>query len=159
MNYTRRGTCSTFGGPHDTGVGAAEDLALYEHADVAKAPDGLFLEKQPAGTTGTARRLNPAALYCAMRFAYTQQMRGTHKPGLGTCLDVVTSRAWLHQHPLLVSNPKHPNLPPIEVHAVDWGPNSDTGRIIDLSPGAAAALGVQTDDEVIVTIPIPVSNE
>ncbi len=154
MSFTLTGPCSTFGGPHDPGVSPSEDLALYEGADVGSAPAGVFLERQPAGTTGTARRLNPQAFYGAMRWAYTAGSRGLRKPGLGVCLPVCTPQAWLRRHPILVSNPKHPGLPPIKVHAVDWGPNSDTGRIIDLSPGAAAALGVGTDDEVTVTIEV-----
>lgn len=31
---------------------------------------------------------------------------------------------------------------------VDWGPNVRTGRLIDISPGAALILGCQTDDVV-----------
>src|SRR5258707_15251413 len=37
-------------------------------------------------------------------------------------------------------------------HPVDWGPNIKTGRIADLSPGGAAALGLKTDDIVTVTL-------
>jgi len=150
--FSTTGKCSTFGGPKDTGVGVHEDLALYEVGQLHAAPPGLFLPQQPAGTTGTARRLNPAAYYCAMRWAYADSMRSTLKPGLGVCLSVTTSRAWLLQNPILVSNPKRPDLKPIKVYGVDWGPNSDTGRIIDLSPGVAAALGVETNGQVTVTI-------
>jgi hypothetical protein len=38
---------------------------------------------------------------------------------------------------------------------VDWGPNASTGRIADLSPGLASALGLNTDDECTVEVPLP----
>ncbi len=159
MSCTLRGTCSLFGGPSDKGVAADEDLALYEMSNLKAAPAGLFLTYTPHGTTGTARRLNPQAMYCALRFAAHESMCGKTLHGLGTCLPVCTPPAWLRSNTIALTNPKHPDQPPVMVHVVDWGPNSDTKRLIDLSPGAAAALGVETDDEVIVTMPIPTGNE
>ena len=41
----------------------------------------------------------------------------------------------------------------IKVYPADWGPHEDTGRVADLSPGAAAALGIETDDLVDVIFP------
>jgi len=35
----------------------------------------------------------------------------------------------------------------------DWGPNSDTNRVADISPGLMDKLGIDTDDEVIVQFP------
>jgi hypothetical protein len=35
----------------------------------------------------------------------------------------------------------------------DWGPNENTGRIADISPGLMDDLGIGTDDEVEVTFP------
>jgi len=35
----------------------------------------------------------------------------------------------------------------------DWGPNENTGRVADLSPGLMEALGLNTDDEVEVIYP------
>jgi hypothetical protein len=35
----------------------------------------------------------------------------------------------------------------------DWGPNENTGRIADLSPGLMTDLGIETDDEVTVVYP------
>ena len=40
---------------------------------------------------------------------------------------------------------------------MDWGPNTDTGRVADLSPGLATFLGLDTDDRVQVTIPTVVA--
>ncbi len=39
---------------------------------------------------------------------------------------------------------------PIPAWVVDWGPNEDTGRTFDLSPGLAERLGVETGDRVMV---------
>jgi len=146
--FSITGTCSTFGGPDDTGVSPSEELALYERQDVSTAPKGLFLERQPQGTTGTARRLNPKAYYVAMRWAYKDSDRSTVKPGLGVCLPVTTPRAWLKRNPVTVSANGHS----VKAWAVDWGPNSRTGRIVDMSPGLAEALEVRTDQKVTVEI-------
>ena len=37
----------------------------------------------------------------------------------------------------------------------DWGPNAQTGRVADLSPALMEDLGIETDDEVIITYPAP----
>ena len=39
-----------------------------------------------------------------------------------------------------------------DARPVDWGPHISTGRVADLSPGLAAALGLRTDDVVRITI-------
>ena len=70
------GKMSHFGGPDDTGVAADEGLALYNSpADVASHPE-LFLDQQPPGTTGLARRLNPDAMYLACRWDYKMTSKG-----------------------------------------------------------------------------------
>lgn len=125
------GRCSTFGGPLDTGMSSHEGLALFDHEDIPSYKE-LFLPSQPHGTTGLGRRLNPSALYCAMRWNYR-----TH------------SRDWLRTHKIQVRK----DGVTILVQPVDWGPNADTGRLIDLSPGAARALGVATDEDVEVILP------
>lgn len=149
MKLVLTGKCSTFGGPNDTGVAPDEDLALYERKDVESAPKGLFLERQPEGTTGTARRLNPEAFYCAMRWAYNAKQRAENT-GFGTCLPIVTPRKWLRENTVTVSA----NGKTFKAVPVDFGPNGRTRRIADLSPGLAKALGVSTDDEVTVTIEV-----
>jgi hypothetical protein len=35
----------------------------------------------------------------------------------------------------------------------DWGPNENTGRVADISPGLMYDLGLTTDDEVEVIYP------
>jgi N-acetylmuramoyl-L-alanine amidase len=129
------GTCSWFGGPDDGGVAPDEGLAfLYEVSD---APD-LFLPQQPPGTTGLARRLDPDRFYVAVRWNYD-----------------VTPKEMLRDQNLkaLVRAGGNEFL----ARPADWGPNSNTGRAADISPGLMEALEIDTDDQVEVIYPAPVS--
>ena len=134
------GRMSTFGGPADDGVGPHEGLALVGPSDLAFWWFAcLFLPQQPDGTTGLARRLNPRAYYLAMRWDYAR-----------------FSVDFLRGAMVKLSNPLNGRA--IFARPVDFGPGdgsvidgertTDTGRIADLSPGAATALGLQTDDVV-----------
>ena len=49
-----------------------------------------------------------------------------------------------------VENPSNGRT--VDARPADWGPNIATGRVADLSPGLAAALGLETDDIVRITI-------
>ena len=129
---------STFGGPADDGVGPHEGLALIGPSDLAFWWfASLFLPQQPDGTTGLARRLNPRAYYLAMRWDYGRF------PVL-----------FLRQTMVKLTNPANDHW--LLARPVDFGPGDgtiidgqstlDTGRLADLSPGAATALGLQTDD-------------
>ena len=128
-----RGKVSHFGGPEDMGVSPSEGLAfIYEVED---APE-LFLSSQPPGTTGLARRLDPATFYIATRWDYS-----------------VTPKTMLLDMEVKVTNAATGRF----VHAkpADWGPagpesDHDTGRVADVSPGVMNALGLVTDDEVII---------
>jgi D-alanyl-D-alanine carboxypeptidase len=133
MSTTISGKMSTFGGPKDTGVTPDENLALvYNSATFSRVPE-YFLPKQPPGTTGYARRLNPETFYIACRWNYAV----TPKPYLLGALVRVTNPA----------NGRHAEAKPI-----DWGPHGNTGRTADLSPGLAEHLGLQTNDECVVQI-------
>ena len=134
------GKMSTFGGPADEGVGPHEGLALVGSSDLGTWWwSCLFLPEAPAGTTGLARRLNPRAFYLAMRWNYA-----------------VYPVKFLRNTVVKVTNPV--NGLHVLARPVDFGPGDgsvidgqktpETGRIADLSPGAAAALGLQTDDVV-----------
>lgn len=126
-----KGKCSWFGGPSDTGVSPSEGLAfIYEVED---APH-LFLPSQPPGTTGLARRLDPGVFYVACRWDYDQYP----KPSLLEHLALVRSTKNGRQY---------------TAYPADWGPNSNTGRVADISPGLMEALGITTDDEVEVFYP------
>jgi N-acetylmuramoyl-L-alanine amidase len=126
-----RGKCSWFGGPDDTGVAPDEGLAFI--AEVSQAPQ-LFLSYQPEGTTGLARRLNPQAHYIACRWDYDE-----------------TPAFMLLEEMALVTATKTGKS--LKCYPADWGPNENTGRVADLSPGALELLGIQTDDEVSVVFP------
>ena len=113
------------------GVSPSEGLAFI--FEVSDAPH-LFLDEQPPGTTGLARRLDPAQFYVACRWDYDlypkesllQNMAMVRAPSTG--LQFAASPA-------------------------DWGPNSNTGRVADISPGLMDALGITTDEEVEVIYP------
>jgi hypothetical protein len=134
------GKMSVFGGPADEGVGPHEGLALIGPTDLGIWwYSCLVLPESPAGTTGLARRLNPRAFYVAMRWDY-----------------LLYPRQFLRHAVVKLTNPA--NDLHVFARPVDFGPGDgsviddqstpDTGRIADLSPGAATALGLQTDEVV-----------
>jgi len=127
-----KGKVSHFGGPEDMGVSPSEGLAFIY--DVEDKPH-IFLDEQPPGTTGLARRLDPATYYIAMRWDYDQFTK-----------DFLAGGATA-----LVRSPKTGKE--FMAHPADWGPHVDTGRVADISPGLMQALGIETDDEVEVVYP------
>jgi N-acetylmuramoyl-L-alanine amidase len=128
------GKMSTFGGPHDLGMGANEDLALFTKADLQDPKYAyLFLPASPPGTSGLGRRLNPDQYYFACRWDYS-----------------VTPKEFLRRALARVENPANGRT--ADARPVDWGPHPSTGRVADLSPGLAAALVLNTDDIVRITI-------
>jgi hypothetical protein len=128
------GKMSTFGGPKDTGMSADEGLALFTPADLENPQYSyLFLPTPPPGTTGLGRRLDPDKNYFACRWNYNDTPREFLKRALARVENPFTGRA-------------------ADARPVDWGPNIATGRVADLSPGLAAALGLETDDVVRITI-------
>jgi N-acetylmuramoyl-L-alanine amidase len=132
--FQTTGKMSTFGGPDDHGMSPNEGLALFEPVDLSNPQYSyLFLSAPPPGTSGLGRRLDPSKLYLACRWDYTQ-----------------TPRDLLRNNLAAVVNPQ--NGRSVSARPVDWGPSPDTNRVADLSPGLAAALGLNTDDFVSVTI-------
>jgi len=127
------GKCSHFGGPDDMGVSPDEGLAFIYSYD--QRPD-LFLDEQPPGTSGLARRLNPEKFYVACRWDYyatPKEMLGDRdKMALVRAKNGETRLAW----------------------PADWGPHGDTDRAADISPGLMEALGLETDDEIEIIYPI-----
>jgi N-acetylmuramoyl-L-alanine amidase len=128
---TIRGKCSWFGGPEDMGVSPSEGLAFI--SNVSQAPE-LFLPRQPPGTSGLARRLDPSTDYIAMRWDYNQ-----------------TPKSMLLDIKCLVTAPTTGRS--FVAAPADWGPHVDTDRIADLSPGLMERLGITTDDVVEVIYP------
>jgi N-acetylmuramoyl-L-alanine amidase len=128
------GKMSTFGGPLDFGMAPDEGLALFEKPDLTNPKYAyLFLPAPPPGTSGLGRRLNPQQYYFACRWNYAD-----------------TSKEFLRRTLARVENPANGRT--ADARPVDWGPHSSTGRVADLSPGLAAALGLNTDDVVRITI-------
>jgi hypothetical protein len=134
---TFSGSCSWFGGPDDEGVDPDEGLAFIYNFD--DAPH-LFLEEQPAGTTGLARRLDPDMYYIACRWDY----------------DVTSKQMLLESGQRALVKAKKTGKK-ARAWPADWGPHEDTGRAADISPGLMDALGIETDDEVEVIYPSPKS--
>ena len=127
------GKCSHFGGPDDTGVSPSEGLAfIYEYEE---APH-LFLPKQPPGTTGLARRLDPEVFYVACRWNYDD-----------------TPKTMLRDSGQMALVTAKKTGKTMQAYPADWGPHEDTGRVADLSPGLMEYLGIATDDDVIVSYP------
>lgn len=125
------GGVSWFGGPYDEGVAPDEGLAfIYEVEDARH----LFLDEQPEGTTGLARRLNPGMPYIACRWDYDETPRDMLLSSLALVRSPDTGRTLL-------------------AFPADWGPHEDTGRIADISLGLMQALGIATDDIVEVAFP------
>lgn len=126
------GKISTFGGPKDTGVSPSEGLALFTKSDLGKpVSNGLFLPVQPVGTTGLARRLNPNAMYIAMRWDYKELPRDVLRDLRVTV--TANGRTFAGVRP------------------VDWGPHIGTTRAMDISPGLATLLSLKTDQEATVS--------
>ena len=128
------GAMSTFGGPGDSGVSPSEGLALMAKADLTDPKFAYLFElEQPVATTGLARRLDAKQAYLAMRWQYSQ-----------------TSKSWLRSHKIKLTA----NGITIQAQPVDYGPAEWTGRVADISPGAAKALKLKTNDVVTVTFPL-----
>jgi hypothetical protein len=137
------GRMSTFGGPDDRGMRPDEGLKLFDQTDLENPTFAyLFLPTQPAGTSGLGRRLNPNSHYVACRWDEVVTPRELLRNSLARVENLQTGRA-------------------AEARPVDWRPDLSTGRVADLSPGLAAALGLKTDGLVRVTltagriIPVP----
>jgi len=126
------GKVSSFGGPLDTGVAPDEGLAFID--EISDQP-ALFLPAQPAGTTGLARRLDPAVDYVACRWDYERTPRDM----------LLREMAWVG----------YPGGRGYRAYPADWGPHVDTNRVADISPGLMERLGMVTDDTVRVIFPCP----
>lgn len=103
-----------------------EGLAYFSHSEADLRPD-LFLPRTQDMGEGTSQRLRTDAYYLALPIP----------PGSA-------ARFRLSGSPWLVINPKTGQS--VLCSLVDWGPNPNTGRVCDLSPGAMRALRLETDE-------------
>lgn len=122
------GKMSTFGGPKDSGVSPTEGLALYSSA--SQVVQHLGEDWLLPSRLGLARRINPDKFYLAARWP--------------------TGRYdFLRDAVVWVENSAGKKA---AARAVDWGPNLNTGRACDLSPGLARELELDTDDYCAATV-------
>lgn len=92
--------------------------------------DRLIADDETTTLTGEVLRfLSEDDYYCAMRWNYQGGMQ-----------------FWKNRH-LLVVNPKNDRA--VIVRVIDWGPNIETERIMDLSPRALESLDAKTDDDLL----------
>lgn len=120
-----RGTISSFGGPNDTGVTSTETGAI--------SGERLRSLNSPLRPSASVLAASPERYYyAAMRFDYAPN-----------------GREWWAGARLLVVSPATGRA--VIVRPVDWGPNTGTRRLIDLSPQTLADLGLDTDAEALVS--------
>ena len=124
-----RGSISWFGGPDDMGVGPTETCAIT--GEIARQ---LNDPMNPSASTLASRPED--YYYAAMRWNYSPN-----------------GRTFWQDARILVTNPITGMQ--LVVRPVDWGPNTSTGRVIDLSPQSLADLGLTTDDFVLVAFALP----
>jgi hypothetical protein len=124
------GACSWFGGPNDSGMAENEPLAFI--FEVSQAPD-LFLD---GATEALGRALDPEEFYIAMRWDYDEISKDELLRTICLVRSPDTSRSFW-------------------ARPSDWGPNENTERLCDISPGLMDALGVETDDELEVIVMPP----
>jgi hypothetical protein len=123
------GRASWFGGPNDRSVGSQETGAV--------TGERLRSLNSPASPSADDLADRPGDFYyLAMRWDYAP-----------------AGISYWRTARLLVVNPSTGAA--VVVRPVDWGPNTSTRRIIDLSPQAMVDLDVTTDDTVIVSFALP----
>lgn len=123
------GRVSWFGGPSDTGVGPTETVAIS--GEVARSLNSP-LHPDAATLAAHADRY----YYVAMRFSYAPM-----------------STSFWRTARLVIANPRTGVR--VVVRPADWGPNTSTGRVMDLSPQAIADLGLATDDTAVIAFARP----
>lgn len=122
-----RGKISSFGGPNDPGISQVENLGLYWERQQMEIMPELFLREKWSPAWGLAWILDPDSLYCAMRWNYNETPKAILR---NSVVRIKSTHAVCYCRP------------------VDWGPNENTGRVVDVSPRAMTVLGVKTDDVV-----------
>lgn len=127
-----RGRCSIFGGPNDQGMIHDTGLTLYEPLEADRA-EPLF--HPGAHDVPTWKRLKIESYYIALPFI-----------GFATG----AFRRQLQAADFRVSNPKTGKFAVGRI--VDRGPAFSTNRLVDLSPGMATEIGIETDGIVDVQL-------
>lgn len=129
---TISGRISTFGGK-DSGMAHTENLSLYwQHWQCDERPD-LFHPRSKDLTEGTSHRLKEDAFYCAFRFDPMDKEK-------------------LRNEKIKITNPFYNKSCLCDL--TDWGPAEWTGRVMDVSPGVAEYLALETDQEAVLEVDI-----
>ena len=102
---------------------------------------GAYGEMALTGESGTSPR---DEWYCAMRWPYVTE-EGKPKKGV----DVGAAKAWWMDRRIMVVSPRTGKA--VVLRAADWGPHINTNRVIDVSPAALNALGIDTDEVVHIS--------
>lgn len=124
-----QGKVSWFGGPDDTGVGATETGSVTS--------ERLRELNDPVDASSSTVASRPEDFYfVAMRWNFSATPRNT----------------WRDLR-LLLKNPANGHA--VVVRPVDWGPNTSTRRIVDVSPRTITDLDADTDDTVLVAFAAP----
>ncbi len=124
-----RGTISWFGGPSDTGVSSTETGAI-----TGERLRSLNSPEEPSASTLASR---PEDYYfVAMRWNYSPN-----------------GQSFWRDARIAVRSPSTGAT--VIVRPVDWGPNTSTRRIVDVSPQTMVDLGVSTDATVLVAFAPP----
>ncbi len=124
-----QGRISWFGGPEDRSIGPRDTGAITgERVRELNSP------------------LRPSAEYAAANGEayYWIAMRWNYSPN---------GRSFWRNARFILRNPRTGTK--VVVRAVDWGPHTRTGRILDLSPQAIKDLGLSTDDEAQIAFAPP----
>jgi len=121
-----RGTISWFGGPSDTGVSSTETGAI-----TGERLRSLNSPEDPSASTLASR---PEDYYfVAMRWNYSPN-----------------GRTFWRDARIAIRSPSTGAT--VIVRPVDWGPNTSTRRIVDVSPQTLVDLGVSTDANGLVAL-------
>jgi hypothetical protein len=137
---TIEGRMSTFGGPDDRHMTFTENLAWIEDEGDAAAYPGFFLPRR--GGEGFARRLRPEASLSGVPLGVQH-----HTEALPRTADDA-----LHDHESCERPLSRSAADRLRAHA-----EGHARRNVDVSPGVARALGLNTDDVCRVVIPTPLS--
>jgi hypothetical protein len=124
-----RGKVSWFGGPRDTGVTTTETGAV--------SGERLRSLNDPVSPSAATLMSRPADYYfVAMRWNYSPN-----------------STSWWRNARILLRNPATGRT--VVARPVDWGPNTSTRRVVDVSPQTMTDLGVTTDADVDIAFAAP----
>ncbi len=124
-----QGKVSWFGGPSDGGVSSTETGSVTN--------ERLRELNDPMNASTSTIAARPEDFYfVAMRWNFSATPRSTWRDAR-----------------ILVKNPATGAR--VVLRPVDWGPNTSTRRIIDVSPQAMEDLGADTDDTLLVAFAAP----